>query len=116
MAKHLKTGLKGEQHAVEYLEQIQYKILYKNWRSRHLEVDIIASKGEILHFVEVKTKTSNKYGFPEDAVTKNKFKHLVAAADEYLYENPTWERIQFDVLAITLTPSISFLLIEDIYL
>lgn len=116
MAKHLNTGIKGELLAVEYLEQKQYKILHRNWRNRHWELDIIASKGQILHFIEVKTKTTNNYGFPEEAVTKRKFKYLVAAAEMYLIENPEWERIQFDVLAITLKPKITFFFIEDLYL
>ena len=116
MAKHLKTGIRGEHLAVEYLEQNQYKILHRNWRKRHWEVDIIASKEEILHFIEVKTKTSNNHGFPEEAVTKRKFKYLVAAAAVYLFENAEWERVQFDILAITLTPQICYFLIEDVYL
>ncbi len=116
MAKHLKTGIEGEQLAVDYLIQNKYVILHRNWRKGHLEVDIIASKDEILHFIKVKTKTTNHYGFPEEAVTKIKFKYLVSAANLYLIQNPHWERIQFDVLAITLKPEICYFLIEDVYL
>ncbi len=116
MAKHLKTGIAGEQLAVDYFEQNHYEIIHRNWRIGHLEVDIIAVKDGILHFIEVKTKTTNYYGFPEEAVTKSKFKYLVSAANLYLIKNPQWERIQFDVLAITMKPEICYFLIEDIYM
>lgn len=116
MAKHLKTGKIGEQLAADYFLKLGYGILHQNWRYKHWEIDIIAEKSAILHFIEVKTKTTDNYGFPEDAVTPSKIKYLMNAGEEFLYQNPDWERIQFDILAIILKPEIKIFLIEDVYL
>ena len=116
MARHIHTGKKGEELAVEYFKGMGYVILYRNWRCGHLEVDIIAERDGTLHFIEVKTKTSHRYGFPEDEVSAKKIKNLIDAADVFLFEHPNWEKIQFDVLAITLNPAVVYFLIEDIYL
>ena len=115
MAEHNDTGKQGETLAVEYLMNIGFEILHKNWRYHHHEIDLIASKGGILHFVEVKTRTSDKWGFPEDEVTIQKFKSIKTAASGYLYRYPTGKRVQFDILAIILQPKLNFLLIEDVY-
>lgn len=116
MAKHIKTGQAGEVLAVDYLIGNGFAILHKNWRYGHWEIDIIACKEGVLHIVEVKTKTTHKWGFPEEAVTKSKIRYLISAGEEFLYKNPQWNRIQYDILAITLKPDISFFLIEDVYL
>ncbi len=116
MAKHNEVGILGETLAIEYFIKNGYKLIHKNWRKGHWELDLIVSKNDILHFVEVKTKTSNKYGYPEDEVTVSKFRYLTSAAEEYIYENRNWKRIQFDILAITLEPKLTFFLIEDVYL
>lgn len=116
MARHNMVGKKGEGLAVEYFVAKQYKILHTNWRKQYLEVDILAAKDNILHIIEVKTKSSNKNGFPEDEVTPQKIKHLMEAAEAFLFENPQWKRIQFDILSITLFPSPTFFLIEDVFL
>jgi putative endonuclease len=116
MAEHNITGKVGEQLAVHYLLQNGYNILHKNWRSGHHEVDVIASKCNVLHFIEVKTKTTDKWGFPEDDVTPVKFRFLKRAASSYLFQNPNWQRVQFDVLSIILKPQLKFFLIEDVYM
>ena len=72
MSKHIKTGRLGEQLAVKFFEQLGYEILHSNWRCTHWEIDIIASKYDCLHFIEVKTKSSTKFGYPEEAVSKKK--------------------------------------------
>lgn len=116
MAKHNETGKEGEQLAVDYFSAKGYEILHRNWRHRHWELDLVLVKNEILHIVEVKTKTSDKYGFPEEEVTVSKFRYLTSAAEEYLYQYPQWNRIQFDILSITLEPELRFFFIEDFYL
>lgn len=115
MAKHITTGKQGEELARHYLAEKSYQILELNWRYRHWEVDIIASKSNVLHFVEIKTKHSNRLGFPEETVGVKKIKNLIGASEIYLYRNPQWQRIQFDILSITLTPTIEYFLIEDVY-
>ena len=116
MAEHNETGKRGEALAVEYFSGKGYRILHRNWRRGHLELDLIATRKGILHFIEVKTKTANFGGFPEEEVTAKKFKYLTEAAEAYLYQFPQWQRIQFDILAITLRPQLSFFLLEDVYI
>lgn len=100
--EHLNTGRKGEELAAQWLIRSGFKILHKNWRFKHWEVDIIASRNEILHFIEVKTRKSVYYGFPEEGVTLKKLRNLTAAADEYQFRYPGWQRIQFDIVSIIL--------------
>ena len=116
MAKHNEVGKEGERLALVYFNQNGYQILHQNWRFAHWEIDLIASKNNILHFIEVKTRTSNKYGFPEDEVTSKKMKFLMQSADEYLHRHPHWQRIQYDILSIVLQPQIAYFLIEDVFL
>ncbi len=118
MASHNDTGLSGEKMAVMYFMEKGFTILGQNWRHAHLEVDIIASKDGILHFIEVKTRRTKKFGYPEEAVSKKKIQNLINAAEEYVYQNPEWKRIQFDILSISILKGepVEYFLIEDIYL
>jgi putative endonuclease len=118
MAEHNKTGNTGEALAVNYFTQNGYQILHQNWRHSHWEVDIIAVKANVLHFIEVKTRKTKKFGLPEESVTKKKIQNLINAAEEYVYQNPQWKRIQFDILAITILKDepVEYFLIEDVYL
>jgi len=118
MAKHNLTGNTGQKLAVEYLSGLGYRIMHVNWRYSHWEVDIIAEKDGILHFMEVKTRLTRKFGHPEDGVDKKKINNLINAAEEYLYKEPQWTRIQFDILSITMLPGepVVYFLIEDVYL
>jgi len=111
------TGKNGENIAAQYFTEKGYTILERNWRFRHLEVDIITSKGTKLHFIEVKTRTNDRFGKPEESIGYEKMKNLKNAAEEYLYQHPQWKYIQFDVLAITLKYGevIELFLIEDVY-
>lgn len=117
MARHIKTGELGEKLALDYFQKKGYVILEQNWRYSHWEVDIIASHNEILHFIEVKTRRTKTFGYPEDDVTKKKINNLINAAEEYVYLNPAWKRIQIDILAINLPKNepVEYFLIEDVY-
>lgn len=118
MAAHNLLGKEGENMALQWLQQKGYIIMHQNWRSSHYEIDIIATKGEVLHFVEIKTRSNKKFGEPEAAISKEKIRHLLKAGAEYQYQHPGWKRVQYDVLSIAVhkneTPSYFF--IEDIYL
>jgi putative endonuclease len=117
MAHHNLTGHTGEDLAAKYLSEKGYNILHRNWRHARWEVDIIADKNGILHFVEVKTRRSRKFGHPEEQVDDKKIQNLLNASEEYLYQNPQWKRIQFDILSITMLPgeSAEFFFIEDVF-
>ena len=118
MASHNDTGKHGEELAAKWLKGRGYELLHRNWRHSHYEIDIVATKGKFLHFIEVKTLTSNFFGFPEAAVTKSKFKHLQKAADEFLFINPGHRWIQYDVVSITLhkNKEPEYFLLEDVFL
>ncbi len=100
MAKHNDTGKAGEDLAVSFLKKKGYQILETNWRIEHWEIDIIAKDDKERVFVEVKTRFSDKYGAPEEAITPRKQKHLINAANLYVlrknYEGP----LRFDVVTI----------------
>ena len=117
MAQHNETGTQGEQLANKWLVERGYKIRETNWRHRHLEVDLIAEKGDTLHFIEVKSRRSTKFGNPEESINKQKMKNLKDAAEQYQLKNPGWKWIQFDVLAILLKPDgVEYWFNQDVYL
>lgn len=118
MASHNQTGITGEAMAVKYLTEKGFAILHQNWRYSHWEVDIIASKEGILHFIEVKTRRTKKFGHPEEAVSKKKMQNLINASEEFLYQQPQWKRIQFNILSITILKKqpVEYFFIEDVYL
>lgn len=115
MATHNDTGKLGEELAEAYLIGQSFAILHKNWRYKKLEVDLIISKNNILHFVEVKCRASEKFGYPEENVTSTKLKNVMKAAEQYLYEYPQWKKIQFDILSVVLSEPPNFFLIEDVF-
>jgi putative endonuclease len=102
MASHNETGQQGEALAAAWLDGQGYRVLHQNWRHARWEVDIIAEKAGVLHFVEVKTLRSNRFGYPEQQVNRQKLGHIKRAAEHFLALYPQWLRIQFDILAITL--------------
>ena len=117
MAAHNQLGKKGEQMAEDYFRRNEYTILHRNWRHRHCEIDLIATKGNLLHFIEVKIRSTQKYGQPEESVISKKLKYMMKAADAFLYQNPQYQLIQFDILAITLDNNEpEYFLIEDVYI
>ena len=118
MAHHNNTGALGEKMAAKYLSEKGFTILHQNWRHSHWEVDVIASLNNILHFIEVKTRRTQKFGFPEDDVSKKKIQNLINASEEYLFTNPEWKLIQFDILSITLLKDkpAEYFFIEDVYI
>ena len=117
MAHHNRTGLIGEQMAAKYLTEKGFTILHLNWRHSHWEVDIIASLNNTLHFIEVKTRRTQKFGYPEDDVSKKKMENLINASEEYLVLYPQWKWIRFDILSITIIKNmpVEYFFIEDVY-
>jgi putative endonuclease len=118
MARHNETGKKGEVLANSYLQQQGFTILHCNWRHSHYEIDIIATRQDILHFIEVKTRQSLAWGQPEESVSKYKIRSILKAGAAFQFEFPHWKRVQYDVLSVTLAedqPPV-FFYIEDVYL
>lgn len=118
MPEKRETGKQGEALAAIFLESLGYRILERNRRFGRMEIDLIARKGETLHFIEVKTRKSRLFGFPEENVTKGKIERMLEAAELYKAENQNKSRIQLDILSITISINgkPDFFLIEDVYL
>ena len=98
-------GALGEKIAAEYLTSLGYMIRERNFRTREGEIDIIAKKDDFLVFIEVRTRTSNSYGTPEESVTTQKKERLIALAEAYIEDRddlPSSWRI--DIVAIELGP------------
>ena len=100
MADHNELGKKGEQLAVDFLLKNDYQILEKNYRYLKAEVDIIAKKKDTVIAVEVKTRTSDYFGNPQDFVNPKKIKLLVAAMDYYVVQQDLDVEVRFDIIAI----------------
>lgn len=103
MAQHNDLGKKGEEAAVRYLQQKGYSIVQRNWINNKIEIDIIAQNDEFIVFTEVKTRSSDYWGNPEEAVSKGKIKRIVDAADFYLREKDIDLPVRFDVIAVIWT-------------
>ena len=84
-----KLGKWGESLAAEYLNARGYEILDRNVHTRYGELDLVTCQKGFVVFVEVKTRTSMRYGYPEAAITPKKREHLLAAANYYLMEHPS---------------------------
>jgi putative endonuclease len=102
MARHNETGKMGEDLAAAWLASQGFELLHRNWKYSYFELDVIAVKNGVLHFIEVKTRTTDTYGHPEEGVTTKKLERLMNAGEEYLHQNPQWKRIQYDILSIRL--------------
>ena len=99
MTAAAETGRAGERAATEYLRRAGYEICALNWRQGRYELDIVALKEGVLHFVEVKTRRAGSLTPPEAAATRRKFHALTRAATHYLGVSGWRGEVQFDLLA-----------------
>jgi putative endonuclease len=100
MATHNDLGRKGEAIAKAHLESTDYEIMDENWVFGKAEIDLIAYKDKTIIFAEVKTRTGNRFGEPEDFVDARKQRLLVEAADEYIYLMNHQGEVRFDIISI----------------
>ncbi len=115
MSKNKEIGRKGESLAVEYLINKGYIILERNFKHGRLEIDIISKIDDVIAFIEVKTRQSKRFGYPEEAVDGRKSDHILSCADHYIYQNQWAGDIRFDIISIFLKPEISIEHIEDAF-
>jgi len=97
-----RAGKAGEDYAAGWLAREGYKILARNWRCRLGEVDIIAKKGDVAAFVEVKARRPGSMVSPLESVGPAKRKRLLRAAKLWLLEHPGDLQPRMDVAAVTL--------------
>ena len=97
-----RTGAEGEEAAASYLSRMGWNILDRNWRSRQLELDIVAEEKETLVFVEVKTRAEGGLERPFEALTLTKKECLCRAAEAWLEAHDAWGRpCRFDLVCVT---------------
>jgi len=99
MTHNQQIGKWGEATAADFLVQRGCEIVARNIRTPYGEIDVVARQGEFTLFVEVKTRTSNKMGLPEDSVTPRKRQHMLSAAEHYAAEHEI-DHWQIDVVSI----------------
>jgi len=96
-----RLGAQAEEQCVEWLERAGYRIRERNWLVREGELDIVAEQGELLCFVEVRMRSSARFGDPSLTVTREKQRRVVRAALRYLQRRPAPRRmIRFDVMTV----------------
>ena len=91
----------GENFAADLLANAGYQVIERNYRTKAGEIDIIAIKNGVLHFIEVKTRNGDQYGYPSEAVTATKQLRIKRAAEQYLQgRRMNWNKLSFDVYEI----------------
>ena len=97
-------GKYGEEIAKNFLIKQGFKILETNYHySKIAEIDIIATKNNIIHFVEVKTRTQKKFGAPFEAINKNKLQQIYTCAKFYMQNmKKTYSKMQIDAIGVIL--------------
>ena len=103
MARHNDLGKEGEDFAVDYLIKNGYKIVERNWHFKKAEIDIIAQKEEILAAVEVKTRSSDVFGDPQEFLKPKQKNLLINAMDQYVVSKDLDVEVRFDVIGILKT-------------
>lgn len=99
-------GKRGEELAGEYLKKQGYTIIEKNFSKRYGEIDLVALDNDTLVFIEVKTRTSNQFGTPLEAITPWKLKAVIRSAEYYkLTHKNLPDLMRIDAVSVTLHPS-----------
>lgn len=107
MAQHNDDGKKAEAIAKTFLEEKGYEILDENWTFGKAEVDLIAYHQKTIIFIEVKARSGEQFGQPEEFVNEKKQQLLSAAAEEYIFLMNHKGEIRFDIISIIFTKDFS---------
>ncbi|MCM8818662.1 MAG: YraN family protein [Candidatus Omnitrophica bacterium] len=98
--KNIYLGKLGEEKAVEFLKKNGYRIIDRNFKTKIGEIDIIAKKKKEIVFIEVKTRSSDNFGLPEEAINKQKLRRIEKTALLYLNFKKIDLPFKFEVLSI----------------
>ena len=115
MGKNTELGQEGEQLASEYLKKKGWEILVRNYRFSRSEIDLIASKDDLLIFVEVKARTNTSFGLPEEFVDEKKAENIMKAAEHYIKDIDWKSGIRFDIVSIIKKEKVRIKHIEDAF-
>lgn len=96
----IKKGKEGETLAADFLITKGFEIIARNYRHKRSEIDLIAKKNNWLIFVEVKMRSSDAYGYPEDFVDYKKAKNIIDGAEEYTYQLNWQGNVRYDIISI----------------
>ena len=98
-------GYWGETKAAEYLAKSGYRLVDRNVRTDYGEIDLVMQTADVLVFVEVKTRRSQRYGKPESAITATKLQHMVQSSQAYMQEHPEFSQDwRIDVVSVYVKP------------
>ena len=100
MAQHNQLGKQGEDAAVEFLQARGHRILARNYRFGRAEIDIVSTENNMVIFTEVKTRSTEYFGYPEEAVDKKKRTAMRKAAEEFMYQNKSDSPVRFDIISV----------------
>ncbi len=122
MGVHNDFGRAAENLAAEWLQGKGFQLVARNWRYGRYEIDIIAVRDEVLHFVEVKARRDDRFGLPEDWVDRRKGRFITRAGAAFQSspqepETPPWQTVQYDIIALLALPGTEpdIFYIEDVY-
>ncbi|HHP7240980.1 MAG TPA: YraN family protein [Cyclobacteriaceae bacterium] len=93
-------GKKGERAAEAYLIYSGFSVLQRNYRCGRSEIDLIVANEDLMVFVEVKTRSNNDFGHPEDFVTDHQKNMILKASAHYVSEKDWKHNVRFDIIAI----------------
>jgi putative endonuclease len=94
-------GRLGESLAAEFLEKLGYQIITRNFRTPYGELDLVTKYGEVIIFIEVKTRASSSLGPPEISITRRKAEHIRSAAEFYIQQHPEMsDEWRIDVISV----------------
>lgn len=108
MVNTIQIGHRGEDIAVEHLRRAGYMIAARNWRCGRYEIDIVAERGGMTHFVEVKTRRAGSLSSPEATITHSKAISMRRAASAYISQCRVRGEVEFDLLAVDMFPDGSY--------
>lgn len=116
MTDKIERGAEGEELAAKLLREKGYAILERNYRHKKSEIDLIARRDNWLVFVEVKTRTSDAFGYPEEFVDAKKKKKILEGADYYMFITDWSGNVRYDIVAVNLQYEIPTVVhIEDAF-
>lgn len=102
MSDKILKGKEAENLAADFLKQQGYEIVERNYRYQRSEIDLIVRKENWLVFVEVKMRSSDAFGYPEEFVDYRKAKNIVFGAEQYTFEQNYEGNVRYDVVAISM--------------
>jgi putative endonuclease len=115
MTSKITTGRKGEDVAADFLQNMGYELVARNYRHKHAEIDLIVKKENLLVFVEVKTRASAAFGEPESFVNDKKTAKIIEGAEHYIFENNWQGNIRFDIVSVKLGSKPEVMHFEDAF-